>query len=134
MERMKLKFLPMDLTKIHIMSRDIEVDREWMDKYRIRHIYNKIEGMDIDGMANGVVRSLVKDRLRLNSDVLIGQVYSERGNCMMVEGGVKETRSGGHVVITTIFHFEDEYSMTLFILKYPHKIWDHVKDLYIILN
>lgn len=134
MEMMKLKFLPMDLTKIHIMSRDVEVDREWMDKYRIRHIYNKIEGMDIDGMANGVVRSLVKDRLRLNSDVLIGQVYSERRNCMMVEGGLKETRSGEHVVITTIFHFEDEYSMTLFILKYPHKIWDHMKDLYIMTN
>lgn len=124
----------MDFSKIHIMSRGLEVDKAWCDSYRIKHIYNKIENVDIGTFDSSSINTRVKKSIQDNADVLLGRVHSVRGSCMLVEGGLKDTQNGGHVIVTTIFHFEDEYSMSMFIMRYPHKMWDHMKDLFIILN
>ena len=127
------KFIIMDLSKVQIMSRGLEVDKDWMDRYRIRYIYNKIESVDVRNMDSVDVHRVIRDKMESGSKILLGKVVSIRGNCMLVEGGLKDVL-GGQVVITTIFHFEDVYSMNLFIMKYPHKMWDHMKDLYIMMN
>jgi hypothetical protein len=123
----------MDFGKVQIMSRGLEVDKDWMDRYRIRYIYNKIESVDVRNMDSVDVHRVIRDKMESGSKILLGKVVSIRGNCMLVEGGLKDVL-GGQVVITTIFHFEDVYSMNLFIMKYPHKMWDHMKDLYIMMN
>lgn len=133
MEAMSFKFIIMDLSKVQIMSRGLEVDKGWMDRYRIRYIYNKIESVDVRNMDSVDVHRVIRDKMESGSKILLGKVVSIRGNCMLVEGGLKDVL-GGQVVITTIFHFEDVYSMNLFIMKYPHKMWDHMKDLYIMMN
>lgn len=127
------KFIIMDFGKVQIMSRGLEVDKDWMDRYRIRYIYNKIESVDVRNMDSVDVHRVIRDKMESGSKILLGKVVSIRGNCMLVEGGLKDVL-GGQVVITTIFHFEDVYSMNLFIMKYPHKMWDHMKDLYIMMN
>lgn len=133
METMTFKSRNMDLTKVQIMSRGIEVDKAWMDSYRIRYIYNRIESVDMSGLDSIELHRVIRDRMEVGSKILLGRVISNRGNCMMVEGGLKDV-AGGQVVVTTIFHFEDVYSMEMFIMRYPHKMWDHMKDLYIMMN
>lgn len=130
---MVFKFEVMDLTKVQIMSRGLEVDKSWMDTYRIKYIYNRIESIDTVGLDGIDVHRVIRERMESGSKILLGKVISNRGNCMLVEGGLKNV-TGGQVVVTTIFHFEDVYSMNVFIMKYPHKMWDHMKDLYIMMN
>ena len=122
-----------DFSKLNIMSRGIEVDQSFCDQYRIKYIYNRIENIDVLGMEGEVLQREVKDKMERNSVALRGRVLIRRGGCMLVEGGLKSV-GDGHVVITTIFHFEDVYSMNMFIMKYPHKMWDHMSELYVLTN
>lgn len=127
-------FMVMDLSKISIMSRGIEVDKAFCDRWRIRYIYNRIESIDMGGIDGVELHRLIRERMESGSKEMQVKVVHARGSCMMVEGGMKSTAGGGNVIVTTIFHFQDSYSMELFILKYPHKAWDHMKDLFIMTN
>ena len=133
MEAMTFKFEIMDLSKISILSRGLEVDRAFCDQYRIKYFYNRIENVDTIGMDGIELHREIREKMEKSSKILLGRVISGRGSCMLVEGGLKSVE-GGQVVVTTIFHFEDVYSMNVFILKYPHKMWNHMKDLYILTN
>lgn len=133
MEILTLKIMVMDFSKVQIMSRGVEVDRAWMDTYRIRHIYNKIESIDVQGLSTEEVHRVTRERMHENSGMLIYRTERSRGNVMLAEGGLKDVK-GGQVFVTTMFHFEDVYSMEMFVMRYPHKTWDHMKDLYVMTN
>lgn len=132
-ENMSFRFEIMDLSKVSIMSRGLEVDQKFCDQYRIKYIYNRIESIDTIGMDGIELHREIREKMEMSSKILLGRVISTRGSCMLVEGGLKSV-GNGQVIITTIFHFEDSYSMNVFILKYPHKMWNHMKDLYILTN
>ena len=118
-----------DFVKTQILSRNMVVYQDWMDSYRIKHIYNKIENIEYSLMQNeGIERAVSYVMDRVGAEVM-AQVPKSRGSCMLVESGLKEV-SGGHVVITTVFHFEDIYSMNLFVLKYPNATWNHLAEMF----
>jgi hypothetical protein len=118
-----------DFSKTQIMSRGMIVDQQWMDSFRIKHIFNKVENVDYSYMKEAGLEKAVAGIMDNVGADIVHKLARSIGSCMLVESGLKEV-DGGHVVITTVFHFEDIYSMNLFILRYPHTTWDHMKELY----
>jgi hypothetical protein len=128
-----LTYSMIDFLKTQILSRGMTVDQQWMDSFRIKHIFNKVENVDYSYMQEAGLEKAVAGIMDKVGEEVVEKMDRKRGSCMLVESGLKES-AGGHVVVTTIFHFCDIYSMNLFVLKYPHKTWNHMKEMFEFMN
>jgi hypothetical protein len=118
-----------DLTKTEIMSRGMTVNRKWLEALRIINVYNRIDAIDYSYIKEEGFQGAVTSTMDKVGNEFITNLKKESGACMLVESGIKKAGKG-YVVITTLFYFQDSYSMNLFVMKCPHKTWDHMKEMF----
>lgn len=112
-----------DFSRVHIMSRDIVVDRNLLENFRILNVFNKIENIEF-AMNEAAARDFVNSSLDSSTAEFKYKTENVRGSVILMESGIRNAGKG-QVLVTTMFHFADIYSMQMFVMKMPHAVWNH---------